>query len=379
MRETARVVVSVVALVFLGFLIAILAVVATRKAQCTILPKGLENWFSQTAPRRVPSTQMLSGLARTVAGSVHDRVVLAVVDGGLGAQEAPSAHTPNGLVETERGAVQGRMVSTVLAYGLGNQLFQMAAAFGVGARTGRQVVIHRPSIHHGHEHSAERYWETLFAAWPVVNTPVDAVHDEGPEMAFTFRPIPDSEAQHLQLQGFFQQETYVAHARAFIDALTLPQDLPILENTCFIHIRLGDYVGNARHDLHLADSYLGRALAVVRGRCPGARFLVFSNSLESARQVPQLRDAVDVDFNRETNEVRCLVQMSRCLIGGICWNSTFSWWGAFMNDNPQKVIVMPETWVNETWETRIQMKGAVLLPAALPAADLAAARNFHRV
>jgi len=255
----------------------------------------------------------------------------------------------------------------MLQGGLGNQMFQMAAAFGVGARTGRQVVIHRPSIELVHMHSAERYSETVFSSWPLVDTRVNAVYKEGPEMAFAYRAIPDSRKQHLQLNGFFIAEAYILDAPAFMDALSLPQDLPVLENTCFVHVRRGDYVGNNLHDLHLEHSYLDRALALVRGRCPRVRFLVFSDLLESAKQMPQLRNAADVDFSHETNEVRCLVQMSRCLTGGICWNSTFSWWGAFMNINPEKLVVLPTTWVTKPWETGVLMKGAVLLPASLPA------------
>ena len=59
---------------------------------------------------------------------------------------------------------------------------------------------------------------------------------------------------------------------------------------------------------------------------PVVQFMVFSDNVKTCRGYLQLISP-DVHFANETNEVRALVQMTKCVAGGICWNSSFSWWG----------------------------------------------------
>ena len=238
----------------------------------------------------------------------------------------------------------------------------MAAAYGVAATYGREAVIHMASIGaRVHTHTSERYADTVFAAWEQIADNADATYIEDPADVLSYKSIPDSGAQHLQLSGYFQQEGYFSHCSAdFAKKLILPDAVPILYQTCFIHLRYGDYMSHAAHCLELTGKYLPEAMRLQRERHPGVQFLVFSDDIGRCKECLLLR-ASDVAFSEETNEVIALVQLSKCWIGGICSNSTFSWWGAYLNANPNRVVTFPRKWMNSNIKTHIQFAGSILL------------------
>ena len=48
--------------------------------------------------------------------------------------------------------------------------------------------------------------------------------------------------------------------------------------------------------------------------------------------------------------------MTQCQYGGICENSTFSWWGVYLNDSPDKVMIFPDAWINDcNYQREIQI------------------------
>jgi hypothetical protein len=272
--------------------------------------------------------------------------------------------TANTATPANTNAVEPTYVSAVLMGGLGNQLFQMAAAFGVAHATGRKLVIHAPSIQKSTlTHTTEKYTDTVFKSWDQVHFAVDAMHNENGKECFTYNPIPLFTANHLQLHGYFQNEQYFKHCwSAFASKLHLPRKLEILHNTCFIHMRFGDYLGHNLHFLDLITYYLPRALQLQRSKTPGVQFMVFSNDTDHCKTV-QLLQSHDIHFSTETNEVQTLMQMSQCWIGGICSNSSYAWWGAYLNPNPKRIVTFPKQWVNDMdWPVRIQFEGSHLLP-----------------
>ena len=105
---------------------------------------------------------------------------------------------------------------------------------------------------------------------------------------------------------------------------------------------------------------LKTAMQLQRDKNTDVQFIVFSNDIERCKAVPLLLSN-DVTFSTETNEVRTLVAMSRCWLGGICANSTFSWWGAYLNPNPARVVTFPKKWVSYNWPVDVQFEGSHIL------------------
>ncbi len=106
------------------------------------------------------------------------------------------------------------------------------------------------------------------------------------------------------------------------------------DNAIFIHVRLGDYTRIP--EAALKDGYYTRALALFSS---GIKTIVFSDNVIDAKNiVPNADEYIDAD------EVTSLVYMTKYKLGGICANSSFSWWASQLNPSPCKTIVMPLPW-----------------------------------
>lgn len=114
-----------------------------------------------------------------------------------------------------------------------------------------------------------------------------------------------------------------------------------------IHVRRGDYASVAHtqqtHGLAPID-YYRESIRTIRERVPGAVFFVFSDDLAWCRENLPLGDsAVFVEGNGGAMAFEDLRLMSRCR-HHIIANSSFSWWGAWLNPNPSKIVISPARW-----------------------------------
>ena len=218
--------------------------------------------------------------------------------------------------------------------GLGNQLFQLAALTHVSRRTRRSPYIQ--SLANPSNHSKVSYFDTIFQSFKHLHSYVrPSVRLTEPTLSYIdwshlLRQYPNPE-----LNGYFQDWRYVDSD--FVQKLTFPDvssKYPGIENGIFLHIRGGDYVGNAYHDIGL-DAYYERAIALF----PDTRFFVVTNDVGYAMSRPFMQGLKHTLVMEP--ELETLYLMSRCA-GGICANSSFSWWGAFLN--PTRKIVMPDRW-----------------------------------
>jgi hypothetical protein len=111
-----------------------------------------------------------------------------------------------------------------------------------------------------------------------------------------------------------------------------------------VHLRRGDYTVEWDGRNLLPVRYYDNAIAAIRETHPNSIFFVFSDDIASAREsLQKLEPAVFVDHNAEDAAHEDLRLMSACR-HHILANSTFSWWGAWLNPNPDKVVVVPDPW-----------------------------------
>ena len=161
------------------------------------------------------------------------------------------------------------------------------------------------------------------------------------------------------LHGYWQSERYfachAAHIRAdfkFRDDLrgaNLRIAHSIGQRTAIsVHVRRGDYVSNAKTlAVHGTCSleYYQAAIDTLLQRCPGALLVAFSDDPQWVSQVlqPRYPDMVLVDHNKGAESFNDMRLMSMCRHHVIA-NSSFSWWGAWLNPIPDKMVIAPSRW-----------------------------------
>lgn len=119
-------------------------------------------------------------------------------------------------------------------------------------------------------------------------------------------------------------------------------------NSVFVHIRRGDLAASTKiQRIHgICDlNYYMRAMEYIVNRQRDVIFFVFSDDLAWCKaNFSSFSNVVFVPSDAKTPAWRDLALMSRCK-HSITANSTYSWWGAWLNDNETKVVVVPDFWM----------------------------------
>lgn len=130
------------------------------------------------------------------------------------------------------------------------------------------------------------------------------------------------------------------------DSVTAAGKIEASVNSVSVHIRRGDYVSIKKiSDIHgiLPISYYERAADLVAEKIGNIELFVFSDDIEWAKQNFPKEYPVTFISQSTIPDYEELKLMSLCK-NNIIANSTFSWWAAWLNNNPQKIVVSPEHW-----------------------------------
>ena len=120
------------------------------------------------------------------------------------------------------------------------------------------------------------------------------------------------------------------------------------ENSISIHIRRGDYLSDINQRIYgniCTLEYYRQAIQYFENKYQDAVFFIFSNDTEWARDNLKMRKAVVVEGNKDEKAFYDMMLMSKCQ-HNIIANSSFSWWGAWLNSHKGKEVVAPSKWVN---------------------------------
>jgi hypothetical protein len=270
--------------------------------------------------------------------------------------------------------------------GLGNQLFQYAAGLYYAKQYGATLEIIKvpddSAGSFGHPrpfalsiycisapfrdwNSWDRFmWTTsikkklvVFCAKSVSHT---AVWQQPEDKVWTFLPeLPISQSvQCVYLKGYFQAYRFVQEVEQQLRTELKLREAPSGKNlerlneiqacecSVSLHVRLGDYKVDRGGRRLLPITYYRRAIQAMNERLVNPTFFVFSDEIDTAREcLPKLERMVFVDHNNEEAAHEDLRLMSACQ-HHIIANSSFSWWGAWLNPSPEKHVVFPDRWFN---------------------------------
>ncbi len=169
---------------------------------------------------------------------------------------------------------------------------------------------------------------------------------------------------NIYLEGYFQCEKYFLNYFSQLSKeLTLREEfsssiaewkqiLSTFNKPVSLHVRRGDYVSDPRtsalHNICTAD-YYHKAIKEMRSRISDFTLVIFSDDVEWVRENLSLgEEAVYVSGSKAQTGLPLLpsqelILMSRCS-HHIISNSTFSWWGAYLNKRHEKIVVAPSLW-----------------------------------
>lgn len=114
-------------------------------------------------------------------------------------------------------------------------------------------------------------------------------------------------------------------------------------NSVSIHIRRGDYVGNSLYESICTDEYYKNSIEYIKKHIEDPVFYIFSDDLEYVKRKYQGKEFVFVEGFSGDKSHYDMFLMSKCR-HNIVANSSFSWWGAWLNTYTDKIILCPEKW-----------------------------------
>lgn len=302
------------------------------------------------------------------------------------------------------------MIVLQLSGGLGNQMFQIAMAWRLAAE-GKRVAIDDATAYREMGEKARPL--QLADAFGITyerasREDISRLRDESPKLqdkvrrrlfGRKLREVHDRDfvydasllsLDEVYLAGTFQCPAYFAPIRekvrknfAFTKAArkappavqAMAEQIRKTGNSCSVHLRFGDYLEKA--DVYggiCTKAYYEAALRRVLAKRGKATFFVFSNDEEKAaswireeeKQFPSAGASfVPVTGNDEAHGYLDLYLMTLTRDHVIA-NSSFSWWGAYLGEKPDGLVIAPALWIHEPDGSELQRrdiytKGMILL------------------
>ena len=269
------------------------------------------------------------------------------------------------------------MISLFLQGGLGNQLFQIFAYLNFCIVTGDKFVIpkRKRDMFSAEGHPRGTYWENIFDRLQIFLTEDYAAIDKLPcydEPFFHYYPLAKYPDTDYKFRGYFQSYKYFIHTYdQIINLLDIRNKQKqvknkysdfIDDNTISMHFRIGDYK-NIQH-LHplLSNQYYINSLSnfIFRTKNKNFNVLIFYEKVDSAQIDIKIKilkkrfptvNFIKLDYNIEDWEQLLLMS---CCKHNIIANSSFSWWGAYFNDNKEKLVFYPNLWFGKSFKQNLK-------------------------
>lgn len=231
------------------------------------------------------------------------------------------------------------MIYVKISGRLGNNLFQFAAAHHLSKDV---CAVASDSYSVG---VYNQYAGTLYSQIPLVDKVPKGIK-QYQEESYAYHQIPYDETDDLEIIGFYQSYKYFTKEEA-INLYQIPEfvlrDIEDIygnflnKNTVSINVRRGDYLKLPHRHPFCGLSYFKRAIA----KFPlDSTFIVTSDDISWCKK-HFLGD--NFVFVEDSYPLLDLYIQTKCA-HNIISNSSFSWWGAYLNPNPEQIVIAPKQW-----------------------------------
>lgn len=156
------------------------------------------------------------------------------------------------------------------------------------------------------------------------------------------------EEQDFIIDGYFQSEKYFLDNKKEVLEIFRPneeiEDIIykkysniLTKNSVSLHVRRGDYIRYPTHHPVLSVDYYLTGLNIIKNY---DNVIVFSDDIEWCKENFKFKNIFFIEREKDYIE---LFLMAKCK-NNIIANSSFSWWGAWLNQNIDKIVIAPNVW-----------------------------------
>lgn len=262
--------------------------------------------------------------------------------------------------------------------GLGNQMFQYAFYLSFHAKGFDSKIditqLRRYGLHNQYELSdifnlappLASYVEVCVLSWNRKSDYISSIYR---------RLLPRKDSEYIErnyyafdekvykiegdvyYQGYWQNEKYfldikelILAAFSFKKGLNEKNQMTFNHitntNSVSIHVRRGDYVRHPSLGGICTLSYYHSAILKIKSLIENPIFYFFSDDIKWCKSNFKEPASFFIDWNKGKESYIDMQLMSHCK-HNIIANSSFSWWGAWLNQNPQKTVICPSFWVKD--------------------------------
>jgi hypothetical protein len=250
---------------------------------------------------------------------------------------------------------------------LGNQMFQFAATVGIARKANQVFAFPKenteiPSVEDFKDGVRREVYFDLPKYFPNVERTLQPLEEiqtfhVAQEPYFHFCPDLFTVPDQTNLMGYFQTEKYFEHCSDLIlGFFQFDKDIkkqaennfpsfPVKLEYVSIHLRRGDYAGLQQfHPVMDADYYFDAMTQFMDGDyC----FLIFSDDIQYAKELfGEQENIVYIEGNDPAVDMCMMTMCDHNVIA----NSSFSWWGAWLNDNTNKKVIAPKRWFGPAYK-----------------------------
>jgi hypothetical protein len=248
--------------------------------------------------------------------------------------------------------------------GLGNQLFQIFTTMSCAIKNKKKFVfLENDNTGIIGKNSRDTYWKTMLRRlrpFLVKNVEYFPSLNLTKELDFTYHEIEITN-QNTCLYGYFQSEKYFKENYHTICRMLSIDQLkePFIDElngvpSVSLHFRLGDYKKLPEHYHLMSYEYYETALKHIQQLDKGVNYALYFCEEEDLDEVMIIVDELilafpTTEFRRAPNDLKDWEQMllMSCCRHNIIANSSFSWWGAYLNSTPNKIVCYPSNWFEE--------------------------------
>jgi len=244
--------------------------------------------------------------------------------------------------------------------GLGNNLFRLLTVFNYANKNRKKIIISTKEKFYG----LCPLLETIFDKIAKAKIYPEIVHREKKEFDYEQLPCHDKNCCYM---GYYQNVKYVEDIMSdFFDIISFSKPTSTIKSSFFIHVRLGDYMlaTNLINNVGLLENnYYSRAYEYFK-TMNYTTIYVISDEMDKAIDILKFLP-IDKNIIPIYDEINSFNIMMSCELGGICSNSTFSWWGAYLNkyfnNFTAKQFIFPKKWDNRMETNDIYFSGSTII------------------